>query len=84
MVSFDDLYTLERVNKRLRGVVVDVVWPMKQTFDHQAIIQHTAWPKISLYKIAYSGWDKTMKRHRITDRIVTIVSEALTYPEINL
>uniref|UniRef100_A0A914Y7V1 F-box domain-containing protein n=1 Tax=Panagrolaimus superbus TaxID=310955 RepID=A0A914Y7V1_9BILA len=75
-LSFDDLFRLERVNKRIRAVVTSYTWPQKHTLDHESIIYNTMYPKISLAeeRIYFRNQRRNcFKRHNVNDKSIKMI-----------
>lgn len=74
-VSFDDLFNLERVNRRIRSVV-RLTLSKKHTLDHEAIIKHTDFPRISLaeerLRFRFNHRRVYFRRHHITNKSVCL------------
>uniref|UniRef100_A0AC34GWV3 F-box domain-containing protein n=1 Tax=Panagrolaimus sp. ES5 TaxID=591445 RepID=A0AC34GWV3_9BILA len=76
-LSFDDLFRLERVNKRIRAVVTAYTWPQKHTLDHESIIFNTDYPKISLAEersyFRFNQRRNYFKRHNVNNKSIKMV-----------
>ena len=70
-LSFDDLFALERVSKRIRNAVMKVGWPRRDTLSHEAIIQNSN----------YSDYDRGEweERHKYTIKFVSYILTLDTY-----
>jgi hypothetical protein len=87
-LSFDDLFRLERVNKRIHSVVTSYTWPQKHSLTHEDVILNTDYPKISLAEERnchrFNQRRVLFKRHNITNKSIKTVFSRATIRKLDL
>uniref|UniRef100_A0AC35G9B3 F-box domain-containing protein n=1 Tax=Panagrolaimus sp. PS1159 TaxID=55785 RepID=A0AC35G9B3_9BILA len=87
-LSFDDLFRMERVNKRLRAVVTSYTWKQKHVLDHESIVYNTEYPKISLAEertfFRFNQRKNYFKRHNITNKSIKMIFSRATIRALDL
>ena len=71
-VSFEDLYSLERVSKRWRDLVLKSGWPMKDTLSFEAITEYSDYPN---FKDSEKQDDEVLEwktRHKVSNKSVSV------------
>ena len=70
-VSFEDLYSLERVSKRCRDMVLKCGWPMRDTLSFEAITENSDYPNYNDPDEQDKEIVKWKARHKVNNKSVS-------------
>ena len=70
-VSFEDLYSLERVSKPCRNAVWKCGWPMRDSLSFGAIIENSDYPNLEAIEKSSNEIVKWKARHKVSDKSVS-------------
>ena len=83
-VSFEDLYSFERVSKRWRDVVWKCGWPMRDTLSFEAITENSDYPNFKEFAKQDEEFLKWKARHEVNNKSVSFYSfECLFFMKIS-
>ena len=73
-LSFEDLYSLERVSKPWRDAVSKCGWPMRDTLSFEAIIENSDYPNLKDPAKQDKELLEWKARHEVNNKSVSFIS----------
>ena len=73
-VSYEDLYSLERVSKGCRDAVLKCGWPMRDTLSFEAITENSDYPNFKDFAKQDEEYLKWKVRHKVNNKSVSLYS----------